>query len=53
VCKELGVPAADEKGRSCVAKAVLTLAKAKQFDPERLKVYALSRFKALEAEALV
>jgi hypothetical protein len=51
-CTELGVASADEESRSRIAKAVIALAKAGQFDPERLKVYAISRFKALESEEL-
>jgi hypothetical protein len=52
-CRELGVPSADEVGRSRVAKAVIALAKAGQFDPDRLKVYAISRFRAFMSEQAV
>lgn len=51
-CKELGVASTDEESRSRVAKAVIALAKAGQFDPDRLKIYAISRFRALASEEL-
>jgi len=52
-CKELGVTSADEESRLRVAKAVIALAKVGQFDQERLKVYAISRFKAFQSEELL
>lgn len=51
-CKELGIGPTDEDGRSRVAKAVIALAKAGQFDPDRLRIYAISQFRAFEGQEL-
>ncbi len=53
VCEELGVVAEDDKGRSRIAEAVIALAKAGQLDPDRLRVYAVSRFRASQNEETV
>lgn len=51
-CRELGITPSDEEGRARIAKAVISLAKAGQFDPDRLKVHAISRFKEYDGEQL-
>lgn len=48
-CKELGIATSDEKGRTRIARAVMDLAAAGQYDPDRLRVYAISRFRTLES----
>ncbi|MFA5955210.1 hypothetical protein [Hyphomicrobium sp.] len=49
-CKELGVGVGDDEGRERIAKTVIALANAGQFDPDRLRASAISRLKAVEAE---
>jgi hypothetical protein len=52
ICKELNIEPGAGESRSRIAKAIITLAKAGQRDPDRLKVYAISRLNARELEGL-
>jgi hypothetical protein len=47
-CKELGVARSDETSRMKIAKDMIALATAGQLNPDRLRLYVISRFKALE-----
>ncbi len=42
-CNELGIDPADTKNRETVAEAMMDLAKAGQYDPDRLIMHAVSR----------
>jgi hypothetical protein len=44
-CTELGLADDDVMGRESLARSILALHKAGQCDVERLKIYAVSRFK--------
>jgi hypothetical protein len=50
VCEELGVNASDRSGRERIAEAMMALARAGQYDSDKLKIYAISRFKARDLE---
>ncbi|MBS0251033.1 MAG: hypothetical protein JSR78_08200 [Proteobacteria bacterium] len=51
-CRELGITPSDEEARARIAKAVISLAKAGQFDPDSLTLHAISRFRDYDGERL-
>jgi hypothetical protein len=53
VCAELGVSASDENKRAIIASRMISLAKAGQFDPDRLKSSAIAQFKIASPEGAV
>jgi hypothetical protein len=50
VCEELGVNSSDRSGRERIAEAMMALARAGQYDSDKLRIYAISRFKARDLE---
>ncbi|MBS0232460.1 MAG: hypothetical protein JSR99_03130 [Proteobacteria bacterium] len=53
ICQELGIDAADEQRRSRIAASVIALAKTGQFDPDHIKVQAVSQLRADEGERTI
>ncbi len=46
-CADLGIAETDEAARESIAAAILSLANAGQFDPERLQTYAVDQCRHL------
>jgi hypothetical protein len=52
VCAELGIGASDENRRALIAGTMISHAKAGQFDADRLKSHAITKFKMLAAQPM-
>ncbi len=50
VCEELGVSNSDRLGRERIAEAMIALARAGQYDSDKLKIYAISQFRTRDLE---